>query len=313
MIETLTEFAKDVRDGLSKDNKTLPSRYFYDEIGDDLFVKIMDTPEYYLTDSEMEIFTDRTDELVKLVNFDRKFDLIELGAGDGTKTIHLLKALPKSNFKYIPVDISSNALDLLSQRMKKAMPDLEIETRNLEYFSAIKTTESENPKLVLFLGSSLGNMLDDRAKEFLSQLAKCLRKGDKVLLGLDLKKSADIILPAYNDAQGFTREFNLNLLRRINEELEADFDLSKFEHQPVYDETKGIALSYLRSTEDQTVNISCLGCTFSFAEGEVIHTEISRKYDRPLVDQLIESTDLEIEAWITDSKEYFADIILEKH
>ncbi len=313
MIETLTEFAKDVRDGLSKDNKTLPSRYFYDEIGDDLFVKIMDTPEYYLTDSEMEIFTDRTDELVKLVNFDRKFDLIELGAGDGTKTIHLLKALPKSNFKYIPVDISSNALDLLSQRMKKAMPDLEIETRNLEYFSAIKTTESENPKLVLFLGSSLGNMLDDRAKEFLSQLAKCLRKGDKVLLGLDLKKSADIILPAYNDAKGFTREFNLNLLRRINKELEADFDLSKFEHQPVYDETKGIALSYLRSIEDQTVNISCLGCTFSFAEGEVIHTEISRKYDRPLVDQLIESTDLEIEAWITDSKEYFADIILEKH
>jgi L-histidine Nalpha-methyltransferase len=128
-----------------------------------------------------------------------------------------------------------------------------------------------------------------------------------------LKKSIDIVLPAYNDAQGYTRDFNLNLLRRINNELDADFDLSKFEHKPVYDESKGIALSYLRSTENQTVNITALDCSFSFAEGEVIHTEVSRKYDRQLVDALIKNTDLEIKAWITDSKEYFSDVILEKH
>lgn len=313
MIDTLTEFAEEVRSGLNKTEKTLPSRYFYDEIGDELFVKIMDSPEYYLTDSEMEIFAQRTDELIKLLAFSNKFDLIELGAGDGSKTVHLLKALPKSSFKYIPVDISNNALELLHKSMTAAMPDMEIEIRNLEYFEALKITDTDNPKLVLFLGSSIGNMLDDRARDFLSQLANCLRKGDKVLLGIDLKKDPSIVLPAYNDAQGNTRDFNLNLLRRINNDLDANFDLDQFEHAPRYDEERGIALSYLRSKVSQSVTINALGCSFSFAEGEVIHTEISRKYDRPLVETLIKDTGMNIQAWLTDTKDYFADVILEKH
>ena len=308
----MTTFAKEVQDGLSRPEKTLPSKYFYDEIGDALFVKIMDSPEYYLTDSEMEIFKERTSELVELFQFNKKFDLIELGAGDGSKTIHLLKALPKESFKYIPVDISSNALELLHERMQAAMPDLEIETRNLEYFDAITKAKSNNPKLVLFLGSSIGNMLDNRAQDFLRQLADCLQTGDKVLLGIDLKKSTDIVLPAYNDAQGNTSDFNLNLLRRINNDLDANFDLDKFEHAPKYDEEQGIALSYLRSKVDQSVTIKGIGTSFSFTEGEVIHTEISRKYDRPLVESLIQNTGMKIQAWLTDSKNYFADVILEK-
>lgn len=312
MIDTLTAFAQDVQNGLNKSEKTLPSKYFYDEIGDALFVKIMDSPEYYLTYSEMEIFEERTDELVSLLSFKSKFDLIELGAGDGSKTIHLLKALPKANFKYIPVDISSNALELLHERMTMAMPDLEIETRNLEYFDALKTTETDNPKLVLFLGSSIGNMLDDRARDFLNQLSGCLRSGDKVLLGIDLKKSPSVVLPAYNDAQGYTRDFNLNLLHRINNDLDANFDLDKFEHAPRYDEEQGIALSYLRSKVNQTVTINALETNFSFTEGEVIHTEISRKYDRALIESLIQDTGMKIQAWLTDSKNYFADVILEK-
>lgn len=308
-------FINDVKEGLNANPKRLLSKYFYDERGDELFVRIMKMPEYYLTDAEFEILSEQGEEIIK--SFDighRKLELVELGAGDGTKTIQLLKKLEgKLNFTYMPIDISQNALDKLEQRLAREVPDVKVQTLQGDYFTVLNDIVSRDGlKVVLFLGSNLGNMLDVNANRFIKQLSERLKSNDKILLGVDLKKDADIILPAYNDATGITRDFNLNLLTRINRELGGNFKVEQFEHKPLYNEEKGQAESYIESTTDQDVTIEATGETYHFDKGERIHMEISRKYDEETVNNVIEDTGLQIKEIFTDSKGYFSDFLLEK-
>lgn len=312
-----TKFAQDVKQGLESSPKTLPSKYFYNKRGSELFSAIMQLPEYYLTNAEMEIFSEQSSALIKLFNLNTSvpFDLLELGAGDGKKTIKLLKALSKQNytFTYHPIDISAKALQQVEGNIAKEIPNLSLQSQKGDYFEILNELKNtQKPKVVLFLGSNLGNMNDQKAEYFLSQLSENLNPGDKLVLGLDLQKSPDIILPAYNDREGVTSEFNLNLLHRINTELGANFDLSKFKHAPEYDEVNGIAKSYIQSKVDQAVTIKTIETTIEFAEGEKIHTEISRKYNHDIVFKLCDSAGFEIVETLSDSKGYFADFVLIK-
>ena len=310
------QFKKDILQGLQNPTqKKLPSRYFYDKKGDALFQQIMALPEYYLTRAEMEIFETKTAELIESLGFDNQnqFDVIELGAGDGTKTIHLLKGLTNRNidFQYLPVDFSLNALQGLEKYLKQEIPNLIIKPNNADYFKALENIKKDSRiKIVFFLGSSIGNLDDEMATEFIYQLGSHLSKGDKILLGVDLKKGKDVILPAYNDSQGITAEFNLNLLDRINNELGANFDRSKFVHNPVYDEEVGMAISYLKILCDQSIVLD--GKIIKFTKDELIHTEISRKYDDTIMRKILSKTDMRWEYKVTDSKKFFANYILER-
>ena len=168
-------------------------------------------------------------------------------------------------------------------------------------------------KVVLFLGSNIGNMDDDIASKFIYSLGTNLQAGDQILLGVDLIKSQDIVLPAYNDKQGITAKFNMNLLNRINNELGGNFNLNHFEHQPEYTEEEGIAISYIVSTINQTVSINATGKSYTFTKGEKIHTEISRKYNDQLIENIIKNTDFSLHEKVLDNKEYFADYILKRN
>ncbi|WP_340156129.1 L-histidine N(alpha)-methyltransferase [uncultured Winogradskyella sp.] len=315
MIET---FKKEVKQGLENHPKTLPSKYFYNKIGDALFVEIMNLPEYYLTRSELDIFQNKTQDLISAFQLkpESYFELIELGAGDGLKTKKLLNALDakKFSFDYFPIDISANALSLLKEDLSEVLPNVSVKTQQGDYFEVLASLkESNKPKVILFLGSNIGNMNDEKASQFIYNLGANLKPGDKLLLGVDLIKSKDIVLPAYDDNQGITAKFNLNLLERINNELGGDFNLNQFKHEPEYNEDDGIAKSFIVSTTQQTVHIKAIGASYHFEAGEKIHTEISRKYNDALIEQIIAETDFKLDTKIMDSKAYFADYILTRH
>lgn len=314
MIE---QFAEDVRKGLSGTPKSLPSKYFYDKIGSALFAEIMKLPEYYLTNAEFEILQKQAIEIIKFLKIDKSeyFELVELGAGDGFKTIELLKSLEQQNFKYdyIPVDISKKALDQLEDTLQEHLPGLNIQKKQGDYFQIMhELKNSDHNKVVLFLGSNIGNMSDDAANDFLKELSENLEYGDKLILGVDVIKATDIVLPAYNDSQGVTKDFNLNLLRRINRELGGNFDIDKFEHQPHYNEDEGVARSFLSSKIHQEVFIEALDMTIAFEAGEKIATEISRKYNDEVIKKITKNTSLTKLAKFTDCNVYFADYIFEK-
>lgn len=311
-------FKQDIANGLSSSPKTLPSKYFYNKKGDALFVEIMNLPEYYLTRSELDIFKNKTQQLIESFNVkpDTHFELIELGAGDGLKTKELLKSLDTQNYKfdYLPIDISINALDLLEKDLHFELPSVTVKKQQGDYFEVLASLrQSKLPKIILFLGSNIGNMTDDLAADFIYKLGSNLQKGDKLLLGVDLIKSTDIVLPAYNDSKGITAQFNLNLLSRINDELGGNFNINQFSHQPEYDETEGIAKSYIVSTIQQHVEIKGIDKSFEFSAGEKIHTEISRKYNDQLIHDIIANTDFKLDIKIMDSKAYFANYILTRH
>jgi dimethylhistidine N-methyltransferase len=266
----------------------------------------------------MEIFTSQTQALIESFQADKNiyFELIELGAGDGSKTHKLLEALSQEGYQYdyMPVDISKNALDKLEKSLQQSLPQVSVIPKHGDYFDMLGSVKnSHHPKIVLFLGSNIGNMTDAVASDFLYQLGANLGKHDKLLLGADLIKSADIVLPAYNDENGITRSFNINLLHRMNSELGASFDLDAFIHAPEYNECEGIAKSYLLSNCEQSVEIKATGKTYHFRAGEKIHTEISRKYNDEILSGILHKTDFLITAKFTDKNHYFADYLLNRN
>lgn len=307
------QFKEDVRKGLQSSPKAISSKYFYDETGDQLFIEIMKLPEYYLTRAEDDIFSNKTSELAQSFQaFEKEFDLIELGAGDGWKTKKLLSYLLQQNveFKYLPIDISSNSLKNLNTALKQEFPDLEVIPQQGDYFEVLDTLKDNGrKKVILFLGSNIGNLEDHRAKEFMSKLSKNLNSGDYLVLGVDLIKAESVVLPAYNDTKGITSKFNLNLLRRINHELNANFDLSAFDHFPTYNEDEGIARSAIRSLKDQVVTIKELQMDIKFNEDELIHTEISRKYNDQIIQEITRDSSFVSRSKIQDKDYLFADYI----
>jgi dimethylhistidine N-methyltransferase len=271
----------------------------------------MAMPEYYLTNCEMDIFQNKTSELAKIIlETDQTFDLIELGAGDGTKSAFLLQHLldQKADFNYMPIDISAHILSVLNNKLKADLPELTITCLEGEYFKMLeKATElSSRRKVVLFLGSNIGNMEKEEALSFCRDLNSYLSSGDIVLMGFDLKKNPQVILDAYNDKTGITAAFNLNLLTRINRELNADFVVEKFEHYQTYDPLSGACRSYLISLENQIVTID--GQSIIFDKDESVYMELSQKYSLSESEELADNSGFETINHIMDSKAWFADV-----
>jgi L-histidine N-alpha-methyltransferase len=238
--------------------------------------------------------------------------LIELGAGDGLKTKQLLKQLQvqEFDFNYLAIDISQNALNDLERSLKAEFPELSMKTLCGDYFEVLESLQSDTPKVILFLGSNIGNLTDELAKTFFENLSVNLNNGDSLVLGVDLVKPKSIVLPAYNDKAGVTAAFNLNLLERINTELNGDFNLDAFVHEPVYDEVEQIAKSYMVSTKNQFVNIKYLNKSYCFEIEEKIQMEISRKYNDVILNRIIKNTPFKIGIKLTDEKHFFANYIL---
>ncbi|WP_430909032.1 L-histidine N(alpha)-methyltransferase [Maribacter sp. 2-571] len=312
-----TPFEEEVYQGLMAYPKHLSSKYFYDAEGDALFQQIMDMPEYYLTDREFEIFDTYKQEICNTFSSGGEpFNLIELGAGDGKKTKILLKQLVDSGIKftYEPIDISQNVLDGLENSLKRELPELAVATQQGTYFEALKKINAKDGtrKVILFLGSNIGNLLHPQAISFLKQVQGLMAPGDLFFIGLDQKKHPQTILDAYNDPTGITAAFNKNVLKRINTELQADFDLDAFLHWEVYDPESGTAKSYLVANSPQTVNIKKLGLTVGFKKWETIHTEISQKYDDETVTWLSEKSGFRITEQFTDVDGQFKNYLFEK-
>ena len=279
---TKNTFKNDIYEGLKSKPKSLPSKYFYDEKGDILFQKIMACDDYYLTNADNEIFAEQTKALAKtLIENNEPFDVLELGAGDATKSTYLLQEWQNSgaDFTYYPIDISSSMISYLETEMPKRIPNLKVHGLSGEYLEQVQEAHriSKRKKVILFLGSSIGNFELHEAHNFLRKLYDEIQSGDVVLVGFDLKKNPHQILKAYNDSEGITRDFNLNLLARINKELGADFDVSKFEHFPIYNPLTGACRSFLISQEAQKVNFDD-GTFIEFDAFEAIDMELSQKF-----------------------------------
>jgi len=309
-------FLIDVLNGLSRMPKRLNSRYFYDEEGSKLFQKITELPEYYLTNCEFDILR-RHKKVFSQIVAGTSFNLIELGPGEGQKTEVLLDHFLKKEleFRYIPIDISQAAMKTLIDILNEKYADLETEGLVAEYFDGLKWLSSTSLRrsMVLFLGSNLGNFDKPSAKDFLRNLWNALNDGDYTVIGFDLKKDIKLMLMAYNDTQGVTRKFNLNLLRRINRELGGNFDLDKFYFYASYDVFTGAMESYLVSKEKQTVLVEEIGQTFDFDAWEPIHTEYSYKFLESDIEELAAETGFVIEAHLYDSRKYFVDSIWRVH
>ena len=275
-------FALDVLVGLSSPKKKLSSKYFYDERGSELFNKISELPEYYPTGCELEIIQRNSGTITRYVDYDQPFNLVELGAGFSKKTTTLLDHFIQQNlnFQYVPIDICKGAMHLLMEELRSQFPKLEANGLVTDYFNGLKwlNNRSKRKNLVLFMGSSIGNFTHAENCVLLRNLWNCLNHEDVLMIGFDLKKDIDVLLQAYNDSQGVTREFNLNLLHRINRELGGNFDVTKWRHFGTYDVFSGGMESYLVSLEKQSVFIEKIGRWFEFESWEPVHTEYSYKY-----------------------------------
>lgn len=307
----IDQFASDVLAGLRAEPKWLPSKYFYDPTGDRLFQQIMELDEYYLTRTEYAILDTYKQEMLELFGNDgTPFNLIEFGAGDGYKTKILLNHFlkEKADFTYMPIDISGHALDELTRNLNEELPSLEVKGIENDYFKALDELRYEGRRnVVLFLGSNIGNFTGEQAHLFLEQLYASLRTGDMVMIGFDLKKNPDLILAAYDDSQGVTRDFNLNLLKRINESLDGNFDLSAFKHHATYNPLTGTTSSYLVSTREQIVEI--MDAAIHFRPWEAIHMEISQKYDERMIEDLAMTSGFAIVKHFSDVNSYYFDSV----
>ena len=273
----------------------------------------MNCDDYYLTNCEMEILETQSDDIASLITkLERNFDVVEMGAGDCTKSIHLLRSIFKidKDFTFFPVDISKHVIDNIEQDLPKQIHGLNVYGLNGEYIEMLKRSNeiSSRRKLVLFIGSNIGNMNYAESIAFLKEVRSCLNKGDCLLVGFDLKKDPQIILNAYNDKQGITREFNLNLLRRVNRELNADFEIDNFRHFPVYNPESGECKSYLVSTKKQRVFIGDTDFV-DFDHNETIDMEISAKYSVDQTNEMARLSGFKPVEYFYDSKQWFVDAL----
>jgi L-histidine Nalpha-methyltransferase len=306
-----SQFATDTTKGLTTENKFLHPKYFYDKEGSLIFQRIMRMPEYYLTGCEYEIFKNQAEQICRAITPSASFlEIIELGAGDGLKSKILLNTLTENDvaFKYVPIDISRHALSQLRDELKHQIPGIEINEMAGDFFSIMKSFNGhDQQRVVLFLGSNIGNFMDPELDRFLSMLSHMTMKGDKTLIGFDLKKSPEIITSAYDDPHGHTRDFNLNHLTRINRELEADFDINNFMHHTSYNPVNGSMKSFLISKKDQKVYLASVDQTIYFKKWEPIFMELSRKFDPDDIEKLATDHGFMVEKNFFDEKEYFTD------
>jgi len=308
------DFAADVRTGLTASPKWLPPRWFYDEVGSALFDAICFLPEYYVTRAETEVLTSFREEIV--ASFGQHVRLVELGSGMARKTRILLDALTpeQREVEYVPVDVDAAVIERSGRDLLSEYPQLRV-TGLRSDFSRPSIPLAALPRhrartVVLFLGSTIGNLDPAAAVSMLRDLRSALAPGDALLLGADLRKDRAVLEPAYDDALGVTASFNLNLLLRMNRELGAHFDLAAFRHRALYDEAAGRIEMHLDSRRAQTVRIDALDLDVAFAEGESIHTENSYKYDDATLQALARDSGFALEQTWTDQQRRFADVLL---
>jgi L-histidine N-alpha-methyltransferase len=305
--------AEDVRRGLSSKPKRFLPKYFYDQLGSQLFEAICLLPEYYLTRAENEILERYADEIVS--SLDGNTTLLEMGSGSASKTRLIIEALLRKQpeLLFIPVDISASALDSSSRILLQSYPQLRIEAYAADYFAGLAEV-GKKPRartLALFLGSNVSNFDPEEALKFLRALRQVLHEGDAFLLGADLKKERRVLEAAYNDALGVTAAFNLNVLARINRELGGNFDLRAFQHRAFYNEAVGRVEIYIESTRAQTVAISELEIEVQFGAGEQIHTENSYKYDLSDIAKLAAETGFtRARTWLDEEQQFSSNLLL---
>jgi L-histidine Nalpha-methyltransferase len=305
-------FAGDVQAGLSRKAKSLPPKYFYDDLGSRLFEAICFLPEYYLTRAESEILQSSAVDIVSSIGGPVR--LLELGSGSSEKTRYLIEALlaKQPELHYLPVDISDSSLELASQRLLRLYPGLRITAFAADYFTALKALAARVPAVpgcrtvAVFLGSNIGNFGRDESREFLCAVRELLSPEDALLLGADLKKSPEILIPAYDDTLGVTAAFNLNLLARINRELDGNFDVKKFQHSAIYNDELGRIEIHLVSREPQIVRIHAVDLEAHFEKGETIRTENSYKFDTEQLAALARDTGFSLANSWFDSAHLFS-------
>ncbi len=300
-----TESFRDaVLEGLRTPQKQVPSKFLYDERGSELFDQICELEEYYPTRTEIGIMQENVDEMVQAIGPQAR--LLELGSGSSTKTRILLDHLDDLGV-YVPVDISRSHLMAAAESLAEAYPDVPVQPLCADYTSTFTLPDPPQPverTVAYYPGSTVGNFQPEEAQRFLSRIAGAVAPNGGLLIGVDLQKDVEVMEAAYNDAAGVTAAFNKNLLRRMNRELDATFDLDRFEHESIWNEEKGCVESFLRSREAQTVTVA--GETFDFAAGETIHTEYSFKYTVDGFADLIGEAGFSVETVWTDDQSYFS-------
>jgi dimethylhistidine N-methyltransferase len=299
-----SEFLAEALAGLASAPPTLPSKFFYDERGSDLFLKICELPEYYITRTERSILTSHAREMADSIGANA--ELVGFGTGAGMKTRMLLEQL-QDPIAYVPVDISKQRLIESAAALHRAMPALEILPVCADYLQPLRLpTPSRKPEhvAVYFPGSTIGNLEPTTARDFLERVCRLCGESGGLIIGVDLQKPRELLEAAYNDGAGVTAEFNLNLLVRANRELGADFDLSCWQHRAIYNEQAGRIEMHLLSRGEQHVHLG--GKTFRFHDGEKIITEFSYKHTREGFVQLAESAGFRMSRVWTDLQQLFA-------
>ena len=307
-------FADEISNSLRSNQKSINPKFFYDEKGSHLFEKICTLPEYYLTNAEISILNQLDDKISP--HLDGDFRLVELGSGSSTKTRILIQILERlqTYVEYIPIDIS-RILKTSSRILQSDFKRLHITGIIDEYESGLKFLKYYDTKknLIIFLGSSFGNFDLEDGSKFLSKINSAMKKDDLFLIGLDLVKDKKILECAYNDSEGITAQFNLNILSRINSELGGNFNLQKFRHHAVYNEDQNKIEMYLHSIDRQTINIPQADLILNLEKDELIHTENSQKFTISNIKQMSEKAGFEIKDMWYDEKQYFAMILLSKN
>ncbi|WP_441248998.1 L-histidine N(alpha)-methyltransferase [Kitasatospora sp. McL0602] len=290
----------DVQHGLTANPKWLPPKWFYDARGSELFEEITRLPEYYPTRAEREILTDRAGEIAAASG---ARTLVELGSGSSEKTRLLLDALSALGTlnEYVPVDVSESALDGAGKALVTEYPGLTVHAVVSDFTHGLGfSAASGSPRLVAFLGGTLGNLLPPERAAFLRSLRAGMAPGDALLLGTDLVKAPEVLVAAYDDSAGVTAEFNQNVLAVLNRELDADFDLAQFEHVALWDAAEEWIEMRLRSRRAQTVKVQALDLAVHFDAGEELRTEISAKFSRARVTEELAAAGLRLTEWWTD-------------
>jgi dimethylhistidine N-methyltransferase len=305
----LPSLAEAVRAGLTSSPKSVPCRFFYDRRGSLLFEEICELPEYYPTRTERSILDDCAPALADC--FDRPPRLVELGSGSASKTRLLIEALigRHGSLRFAPIDISRSMLERTAEQLLEDYPQLEVHAVASDHeagLAHLERTQEDEPQLVVWLGSSIGNFHRPEAAEFLRRVRAGMAPADRLLVGIDLRKDPATLRRAYADRDGVTARFNLNLLSRINRELDGRFDLASFEHEARWREEPGRIEMHLVSRRRQEIPIGALGVRVSFAEGESIHTESSYKYSAEEIDALARGADLYSEERWTDRSGWFS-------
>ncbi|MEM8637282.1 MAG: L-histidine N(alpha)-methyltransferase [Cyanobacteria bacterium P01_G01_bin.54] len=303
----------DIIRGLSQTPKNLPPQYFYDERGSILFEEICDLPEYYPTRTEASILRDFSHAIARETG---PCELIELGSGSSTKTRYLLTAYTalEQAFQYVPVDVSGEILTQSAHQLIKEYPNLSVYGLVGTYEQALAQlpTPPSTPRLMIFLGSTLGNFTPEQSDRFLAKIHGSLRSGDYFLLGVDLQKAPEVLHAAYNDAQGVTAAFNLNMLTHLNWRFGSNFDLNTFSHRAVYNQDLGQIEMYLDCHTDQKINFKTLNYQVHCHAGETIQTEISRKFRIDALSNHFNQHHLALRQVWTDTKDWFALLLLQR-